>query len=194
MTDNKANAPKPMAQEGADDEIREALENQAPKELSKSYNDMSLNQLRDLATEKGFVGSDILTTKAQVVAVIMSMEKKDQEIKAKAAEASAVNFEDPAIDDIRHDEKAYKGKEARMKAFLESQPKVAFMVPLGIGEKPGAIETVQMNGYRLNILKNTMVMLPEPVVKHLSESYRLTALAGQEFSIDRDPTVKDRLT
>ncbi len=90
-------------------------------------------------------------------------------------------------------EKRWAGKAAAMKANLDAQQKVTFLIPLGFGEKRGAYETVIMNGYRLNIMKGVIVEVPKQVAALLAESYQLTAEAGSQFLMDRDDAIKNRL-
>jgi hypothetical protein len=86
-----------------------------------------------------------------------------------------------------------------MRDILAKQPKVRVMIPLDIGEKRGAYETVIIKGLRLNIMKGVMVEVAESVAKIIETSYRLTAEVGQDLLIDRiDPKtglpVSDRLS
>lgn len=59
----------------------------------------------------------------------------------------------------------------RMKAFLDKQPKVLFMIPLSDGEDPRkAVQTVTMNGYKFTIQKGVYVSVPQPVADLLQEN------------------------
>lgn len=70
------------------------------------------------------------------------------------------------------------GDEEAMFKILISQPKVATMVPLGIGEKRGqAIQHVQLNGLRMNVIKGRVVQLPANVAEVLANSQADTAEA-----------------
>ena len=55
------------------------------------------------------------------------------------------------------------GKAERMKAFLNSQPKVRILVPLASGEKPGVTQSVILNGYSHFIRKGEYVEVPQAV-------------------------------
>ena len=79
----------------------------------------------------------------------------------------------------------HKSKAQKMKENLESQPKIRFFIPLAMGEKKGAYETVNLNGYGLKIAKGMYVDLPTQVADVLAESYGQTEQAGQEFLADR---------
>jgi hypothetical protein len=71
---------------------------------------------------------------------------------------------------------------------LESSPKTMFIIPLGSGEKPGAYEIVNINGYQLTIKKGEMVEIPIPVANILADHYRITMNAGQDKLVNRVET------
>lgn len=48
----------------------------------------------------------------------------------------------------------------RTKEELAKQPKVSYIIPLTMGEKPGATETCAINGYKLTIKKGVRVEIP----------------------------------
>ncbi len=87
----------------------------------------------------------------------------------------------------------YTSDIARTKAALEKQPKVTFMIPLAPGEKPGAYESVSINGYRLTIKKGAMVELPKQVAEMLADHYAVELNAGREYRTDRDSHVEEAL-
>jgi hypothetical protein len=74
---------------------------------------------------------------------------------------------------------------AATKAKLDAQEHITTHIPFADGEKPGAVETVSINGYRLTIPKGIMFSLPKDVVALLSEKYHINMTAGQEKRIDR---------
>lgn len=149
----------------------------------------SLKQLQEELTAMDFEGADQIKVRSVAQNIIDALNKKTAEATKNIEQNTPT---DPAehLDNKKDDEKHYFGKAAKMKEHLEAQEKVAFVVPLGIGEKPGAIETWEANGYRLNILKGVMVRLPKQVVESLAESYQMTQIAGQEFLMDRDEKIK----
>lgn len=103
--------------------------------------------------------------------------------------AHAPQVEAPVEDDkVRYDKRAH-----RMKKVLDEQPKVKFAIPLAQGERKGAYETVQINGYKLTIMKGEMVDLPQQVVELLAEKYKIGLEAGQEFRVDADQNRADAL-
>lgn len=174
--------------------------------------EMSLKKLQSYLTELGFIGADMLTTKAQCIKVIENyqiktaaaqeaidkakLETEDTAVKVTDEKGKVQNPLAPTVADKvgeKTDAKRWQGKAAAMKAHLAKQPKVSFLIPLGFGEKRGAYETVIMNGYRLNIMKGVMVEIPRQVAELLAESYQLTAAAGENFLVDRDQAVKENL-
>lgn len=83
---------------------------------------------------------------------------------------------------------------ANTKAILEKSKKVNFIIPLSPFEKPGAYDTVRINGYRLTIQKGVMVEVPEQVAKILAEKYRIAMTAGQDKLAGRDTNVSSALS
>lgn len=167
-----------------------ADQNNETPQAPKVEDPRTLVQLKEELVAREFVGADTLTTKAQALAILSALEKKD----ADAVKNAALNDPsklDKVKDDERNDLKKYESKAAKMKAHLAKQPKVMFLIPLTIGEKRGAVETWQANGYRLNILKGVLVEIPKQVAESLAESYQLTQEAGENFSIDRPKTDGD---
>lgn len=70
------------------------------------------------------------------------------------------------------------GDEEAMFKHLIGQSKVASMVPLSLGEKRGtAIQHVQINGLRMNVIKGRIVHLPEQIAQLLADSQADTAEA-----------------
>lgn len=80
------------------------------------------------------------------------------------------------------------------KQKLEKEPKVSFIIPLVSGEKPGAFEIVNINGYQYTIKKGEMVDIPRSVANVLADHYKITMMAGQDKRIDRDPRVAEALS
>lgn len=77
----------------------------------------------------------------------------------------------------------------KQKAFFESQPKVIMNIPLKEGEKRGAYESVNVNGYRLQIPKGVSVKLPMGVADILAEHYNIqlgTGAIPEEASVSAD--------
>lgn len=166
---------------------------------------MTVKQLRKRAVNLGMPKEDagVFDKKAPLIATINSLKASSV-----GKEVKRVKTLNPAESpkEKREVEKKWKSKADRMRAKLESQPKIRFMVPLSGDEKPGvireeiingrkefvhvsgAIETVQLNGYKTLIPKGVFVELPEQVAEVLSEAHRLTQEAGKDYLIDRvDP-------
>lgn len=177
----------------------------------------SLKQLQEYLGELGFVSPEVLGTKGACLAVIQNYQEKtasankaledaQKELDAVKKERDAVqtttpdgkvlNPTAPAPADLAKEPvvaKEWAGKAAAMKARLESQPKVQFLIPLGFGEKRGSYDTVILNGFRLNIMKGVLTFIPKQVAEVLAESYQMTASAGEEFLMDRKDEVKEAL-
>lgn len=69
---------------------------------------------------------------------------------------------------------------------LKNGPQTGFIIPLSLGEKPGAYETVNLNGCRYTIRKGSMVTVPVAIAEVLAEKYQVEMSAGQDKLIDRD--------
>ena len=67
---------------------------------------------------------------------------------------------------------------------LNSEKKVNFYIPLGLGEKAGIAESVTINGYRTVIKKGVMVAIPLSIYKLLKNKYLVESSAGSEMLID----------
>jgi hypothetical protein len=78
--------------------------------------------------------------------------------------------------------------------ILKHQEHVNFIVPMASGEKPGAYETVQINGYKLTIQKGVMVSIPKAVANLIANKYRINMEAGSESKIDRDAKTSEALS
>jgi len=116
-----------------------------------------------------------------------------------AAKRAEAKVEKPA-ETKPADDKKLGGAEAYMKGIentkevLAKSPHVNFLIPLSDGEKPGASDTVQINGYRLTIKKGELVNVPIQVAKLLAEKYKVNMEAGKEKLINRANDIEDALT
>lgn len=82
--------------------------------------------------------------------------------------------------------KAEVNSEKAMRDYLMSFPKVQVVIPLQQGEKPGAVEIVQINGVTLNVKKGVMVALPRPfaeLVMNFTNIQMENGSVGSDFAI-----------
>ena len=84
-------------------------------------------------------------------------------------------------------------KRALMKEVLLKQPRVTFMAPRKDGEHKSVHQQVCLNGYRLEIPKNTYVRLPQQIVEVLSSSLEQTEAALNQFLIGSKQGTEDAL-
>lgn len=63
------------------------------------------------------------------------------------------------------------------KEILSKEPKIGIIIPLDQGEKPGAVRTATINGYRFTVKKNTYVLLPQSVAELFMQSMQTEASA-----------------
>lgn len=73
---------------------------------------------------------------------------------------------------------------AQTKFILDNGEKVNFIVPMGENEAVGAVETTQINGYKLTIQKGILVNIPLAIANLIAEKYRINMAAGQEKRLD----------
>lgn len=69
-----------------------------------------------------------------------------------------------------------------IKEKLSKQPKVRIIIPRDKGESEGSYETVQINGYTLQIMKGVYVDVPQQVAEIIMESLNQTERALSEAS------------
>ena len=92
-------------------------------------------------------------------------------------------------------------KAERMKEHLLSQPRVRMMISRPDGESKSVEQSVTLNGYRLDLPKNTYLDLPQQIAEVIRQSQGQTeeafAQAARDFGIDRvkdGQNVADQLT
>lgn len=85
-------------------------------------------------------------------------------------------------------------KAAIMKVNLLSQPRVSIFIPRREGESPKVTLSVNLNGYRLDLPKQTYLELPKQVAEVIIESQRQQVQALQPFRIDRDKDTNEALS
>lgn len=79
-------------------------------------------------------------------------------------------------------------KAERMKAYLLAQPKVRMFIPRPQGEDQTILQSVNLNGYRLDLPKQTYLEVPQQVAEVLMESLQQTEKALAQFTVlgDKD--------
>lgn len=165
----------------------------------------TVKQLQADVVELGMPAEDAaaLTTKAGLKAVINTLKASAAQ---KVVEPVKTIEEKPNPGEDRRVNKEFLTKAETMRQKLEAQPKVRFFLPLVGSEKPGvirdimvhgrkeqvvvsgAVEVVQLNGFKTFIPKGRFVEIPQQVADVLSESMMATQQAGADLLIDRvDP-------
>lgn len=89
--------------------------------------------------------------------------------------------------------KQHQSDAKKMQEHLASQPKVRMIIPLSPGEKPGAFETVNLNGFRMEIKKGVSVELPQQVAEVLSEYLQIDLNLANDYRLDLNPDKKAAL-
>jgi hypothetical protein len=129
-------------------------------------------------------------TEAQTAPAPEAKEEKNKAKKApkgpKAPEAKKVVQAVPAPEVPMSPEQKEEAARKRFEEELKNGPHTQFMIPLMPGEKPGAYDTVNLNGCRYTIRKGSLVTIPVPVAEVLAEKYQIEMSAGRDKLIDRD--------
>jgi hypothetical protein len=160
----------------------------------------SLKELKAELVENGMPAEDaeLYVTKAQARAVLNTLKAKEVIKKVDTLEDKESPQEKKVF------ERQYMSKKETMRLKLMAQPKVMFLIPLDKNEKPGdvvwetdrhgnetqihksgAVETVQLNGFKWIIPKGVMTEIPQQVAEELSKSMNITMQAGRQYSLDR---------
>ena len=85
-------------------------------------------------------------------------------------------------------------KSERMKNQLLDQPKVSIFIPRGQAESPSIKLSVCLNGYRLDLPKQTYLTLPKQIAEVIMTSQKQTVEAGRPFLISRDEKTEEALS
>lgn len=59
-----------------------------------------------------------------------------------------------------------------MKKQLLTQPRIETMIPAPEGEAPGTRYSINLNGYRLDLPKNTYISIPKQIAEHIRSSQK----------------------
>ena len=171
---------------------------------------LTVKELQAKLKELGMPEDDVMAfrTKAPLIAAIKTLQAKDavvQEPEEVKKVASIEEKPNPAED--REVNKRWKNKAEAMKARLLAQEKVSILIPLEAGLQAGvvewrtdkngeqyqvhisgAIESVQLNGYKYFIPKGKYVQVPRQIAEVISKAQQQTLEAGADISLDRiDP-------
>ena len=85
-------------------------------------------------------------------------------------------------------------KAAVMKAFLLAQERVSIFIPRVEGENPRVTLSVNLNGYRLDLPKQTYLQLPKQIAEVIMESQKQQVQALQPYLINRDEKTAEALS
>jgi hypothetical protein len=167
--------------------------------------EMSIKELRQEAVKAGMPEADVekLPSKGVIISVINTLKAAGA---SKEVEKVPTIEEKPSPSEEKQTNQKWKSKAEIMRDKLENQPKVRFFLPLTGEEKPGivrevmvngrkeqvvvggAVEVVQLNGFKTFVPKGKFVDIPQQVADVLSESMMSTQQAGADLLIDRvDP-------
>jgi len=174
--------------------------------------EMTVKDLQDKLVGMGMPEDDVqaFKTKAPLIATINTLMAKSAEIKPEEEKASVVEkkvasiTEAPNPTEDREVNKRYKAKAMIMRDLLNAQEKVNVLIPLEAGDKmgvvelrtdrtgneyqvhvSGAIESVQLNGYKYLMPKGVYVQVPRQIAEVIAKAQQQTLTAGSEISLDR---------
>lgn len=185
------------------------MKNKTRPSLKKD--EKTIKQLQEEAVSKGVDETAVkgMKTKPAITEVLGILDKKKEKVIVEVNKPEEPKKVD-TLNDLSNSQerkatsRQWVGKAAHMRDTLLAQRKVFTQLPLGDKEKPGvvlnktdkngvfyqehvsgAIETVQMNGFKYLIPKGVQAEVPEGVNNVLGASLTDTANAGKEFRIDR---------
>lgn len=177
---------------------------------------LTVAELQEQLISLGMPEDDVAAfkTRAPLIASIKTLKAKEamEKMETKVGDVpevekvATINERPNPVED-REVNKRWRNKAERMKAHLNSQKKVRILIPLEPNEKPGvvewrtdkngneyqvhisgALETVQLNGYKYFIPKGKYVEVPEQIAEVISTAQQRTLSAGSDISLSRiDP-------
>ena len=80
-----------------------------------------------------------------------------------------------------------------MKKRLLLQDRVKILIPVESGTDPSVKQSVNLNGYRLDLPKNTYIEIPQQIAEVIMNSQKQQIEALQPFRTDRKKEVEDAL-
>jgi len=170
---------------------------------------MTVKELQAKLIDLGMPEEDALVfkTKAPMISAIntLSASKAVEETEEVKKVASIEEKPNPSED--REVNRRWKSKAEAMRDKLLAQEKVSILIPVDPTEKAGvvewrtdkygqpyqvhlsgAIESVQLNGYKFLIEKGKYTQVPRQIAEVISKSQQQTLEAGSDIRIDRiDP-------
>jgi len=84
---------------------------------------------------------------------------------------------------INHEAFPRGGKAEAMFNFLVERPKKPAIYPFAIGEKVGAVATLQRNGLKINVLKGVVINVPDEIADAIAESQQQNIMATETVKI-----------
>jgi hypothetical protein len=157
------------------------------EKVEGNLEDLSVKELQDIAARENVPGVEAFKTRQQLVTLITTLRAMKATMASQPANIVSVGQDISFIPKISpRAEQNWEDKREKTRNALKNQPKVRIMVPLEIGEKRGAYQTVTINGCVFNLMKGVMVEVPEQIAKIIEESFQLTAEVGQELLLDRE--------
>lgn len=175
--------------------VESASKTEVKLEDTKEFKDLvennSLSDLKEMLIAEEMLGAEFIDNKKVAAAAILTLKKKKEERAAPAPgevlDTPAAPVVAPTVQDQLIMNK-WKSKTQKFKEYCATCPKVRVMIPFDIGEKPGAAAELQINGYKLTVLKGIYVDIPEPFAEMVQESWNQTLKAGEDLLLDRvDP-------
>lgn len=85
------------------------------------------------------------------------------------------------------------GKAEIMKKALLKQSKVSILIPVDSGADASVPLSVTLNGYRLDLPRNTYIEVPKHIAEVVMQSQKQTVQALNQFRTDRSKSVEEAL-
>mgnify|MGYP003472704081 FL=1 len=157
-----------------------------------TYAEMSYADLKKEASERGLPATG---TKVELIARLSTSEPvptgetPEEPVETKPVVKGAVSD--------RQVETAWRSDAQKMKEHLDSQRKVAIMIPLEAGVPPAVAEKIpfdlNLNGYHVSVKRGVFVEVPEQIAVMIQQRLESEGKIGSEYRIDRDPAKQEAL-
>ena len=166
---------------------------------------MTVKELQAKLVELGMPENDAkaFKTKAPMIASINAMAAKEVVAPEEVKKVASIE-EKPNPSEDREVNKRWKTKAAAMRDHLAAQEKVNILIPVDPSERAGvvewrkdkdgndyqvhisgAVDSVQLNGYKYLIPKGIYTPVPRQIAEVISRSQQQTLEAGRDIRIDR---------
>lgn len=183
-----------MAKDNTQEEIKDQVIVEVPLEETPRFIELMQNtapQLKEMLKDENIIGLNFINDKKALVATILNVEKRKLDFGNPLPANESVDPIIPVTPIVSPVEQqvvvtsGWTKKMLAMKELCAKSEKVRIMIPFEIGERPGSIAELQINGFKLSAMKGVYIDLPKPFADMVQESWKQTSEAGTENLLDR---------